>query len=322
MEKFYAPISGICSFGGIPIHEDLDTLKGMHPEIAVIGVPNDLGSCWRNGSKFGPKRIREASMTFTPVIDGCYDWEKDETFLGPDCNLIDCGDVPMITGDLLANHDATEAAIRKIVESGAVPVVLGGDHAITIPVAKALDSYKNICAIQFDAHLDWAYAPGGQKYCHNSPMRRISEMDHFDKMAQIGIRGFGSSRRTDFEDARAYGSVLVSAKEANRMGAEELAAKIPDSEFYYITIDIDGLEPGIAAATGTPAPGGLWYDTINDLLYEISKKGKIIGFDLVEVAPQQDTSEVTERTAAMLIMNLMGYIMKRIKAEKGESSSN
>ena len=318
MEKFYAPISGICSFGGIPIHEDLDTLAELKPEMAVIGVPNDLGSCWRNGSKFGPKRIREASMTFTPVIDGCYDWEKDETFLGADCDLIGCGDVPMITGDLLANHKNTEEAVRKIVAAGAIPVVLGGDHAITIPVAQALDSYDNICAVQFDAHLDWAYAPGGQKYCHNSPMRRISEMKHFNKMCQIGIRGLGSSRRSDFQDAKEYGSVLVSAKEANRMTPKELADKIPDSEYYYVTMDIDGLEPGIAAATGTPAPGGLSYDTINDVLYELSKKGKIIGFDLVEVAPAQDTSEVTERTAAMIIINLMGYIMKRVKAEKGE----
>lgn len=316
MEKFYAPISGICSFGGIPIHEDLDTLAELKPEMAVIGVPNDLGSCWRNGSKFGPKRIREASSTFTPVIDGCYDWEKDETFLGPDCNLIDCGDVPMITGDLLENHKNTEEAVRKIIAAGAIPVVLGGDHAVTIPVAKALDCYHNVCAIQFDAHLDWAYAPGGQKYCHNSPMRRISEMEHFDKMAQIGIRGLGSSRRSDFDDARAYGSVLISAKQANRMDPKEVAAMIPDSEYYFITMDIDGLDAGIAGATGTPAPGGLTYDTVNDVLYEIAKKGKIVAFDLVEVAPQQDTSEVTERTAAMLIMNLMGYIMKHVKEEK------
>lgn len=309
-EKFYSPICGICSFGGVQIHEDLDTLAELKPDAAIIGVPNDLGSCLRNGSKFGPKRIREASSSFTPGIDGCYDFERDETYLGADCTLVDCGDVSMVTGDLLKNHENTEEAIRKIVASGAVPVVLGGDHAITIPVAKALDSYSNICAIQFDAHLDWSYAPGGQKYCHNSPMRRISEMAHFDKMAQIGIRGLGSSRRSDFDDARAYGSVLISAKEANAMTAQEIAAKIPDSDYYYVTIDIDGLDAGIARGTGTPAPGGLTYDIVNDTLYEIAKKGKVVAFDLVEVAPACDTSQVTERVAAMLIMNFMGYILK------------
>lgn len=316
-EKFFAPISGICSFGSIPIHEDLDTLAETGADMAVIGVPNDIGSSWANGSRFGPKRIRESSVVFTPGIDGCYDWEKDETFLGEDCKLVDCGDVTMITGDLLQNHDRTEEAVRKIVEAGAVPVILGGDHAITIPCAKAMDSFSDVCAVQFDAHLDWAYAPGGQKYCHNSPMRRISEMDHFTKMAQIGIRGLGSSRRSDFEDARNYGSVLISAKQANRMDPEAVVDMIPDAEHYYITIDIDGMDAGLAMATGTPAPGGLLYDTINDILYELcrKKKGNVVGFDLVEVAPQIDSSEVTERTAAMIIINLMGYIMKAKKSK-------
>lgn len=319
-EKFFAPISGICSFGGLPIHEDLDTLAETGAEMAVLGVPNDLGTCWQNGSKFGPKRVRESSAVFTPGIDGCYDWERDETYLGDDCNLVDCGDVTMITGDLMANHKRTEEAVRKIVKSGAIPVVIGGDHAITIPVAQAMDSYKNICAIQFDAHLDWSYAPGGQKYSHNSPMRRISEMEHFDKMVQIGIRGMGSSRRSDFNDAREYGSVLISAKQANRMTAQEIAAMIPDADYYYVTIDIDGLDAGIAMATGTPAPGGLTYDIVNDTLYEIcKKKGQVVGFDLVEVAPSCDSSEVTERTAAMLIINFMGYIMKAKKEREAKA---
>ena len=309
--SFYAPISGIATFGGYPVHEDLDTIGELNPDMVVLGVPNDLGSSWRNGSKFGPKRVREATACITPSIDGCYDWERDEVFLDPKAyTIIDGGDVSIVTGDLVKCHEYTEEAVRKIVAAGAVPAIIGGDHAITIPCVKAMDSYDDLCVIQFDAHLDWAYAPGGQKYCHNSPMRRSAEMDHVTKMAQIGIRGLGSSRRSDFDDARAFGSVLVSAKEANRLTPEELVSRIPEAKNYYVSIDIDGLDGSIVPGTGTPAPGGLLFDTVNDALYEICKRGNVVGFDLVEVAPVLDASGFTDRVAAMLMINFMGYIMK------------
>lgn len=311
MEKYFAPICGICTFAGFPYHEDLDTLNA---DAAVLGVPVDMGACLRPGTRFGPKRIREASSSNSPMIDGNYDFERDTVYLHPsECKLVDVGDVPVITGDLLGTDAYIEEYVRKIVSKGAVIAVMGGDHSVTIPVAKALDKYDDICAIQFDAHLDWADAPGGQKYCHNSPMRRMSEMDHITKMCQIGIRGLGSSRKSDFDAARAFGSVLISAREAKKLGADEIVAKIPSAKHYFITLDIDGLDAGISRGTGTPAPGGLDYDLVNDILYGIAQKGDVVGFDLVEVAPSCDPSGVTERVASTLMVNFLGYILKAKK---------
>ena len=307
MNKFYAPISGIATFGTFPIHEDLDTLDA---DMVVMGFPYDIGVAYMTGTKFGPRRIREASARYNPTIDGCYDFELDEVFLDPKYKIYDVGDVTMITGDIKGCFDNAEAMVRKILDKGAIPVIMGGDHSITIPVVKAMDRYDDLCIVQFDAHLDWSDAPGGQRFSHGSPMRRSSEMPHVTKMCQIGIRGLGSSRKSDFEAARAFGSVIIPGKFARKMSPDEILAKIPKAKHYYVTIDIDGYDCSIAPGTGAPAPGGLDFDLVDQVLLGISKMGNVVGFDCVEVAPQYDHSEFTSMLAASTMINFMGYILK------------
>lgn len=307
MNKFYAPISGIATFGTYPYHADLETLDA---DVAIMGFPYDIGVAGLTGTKLGPRRIREASARFNPTIDGCYDFEEDEVFLSPTWKICDVGDIPMITGSLKGSFDNAEAFVRKVLDRDAMPVVMGGDHSITIPVVKALDRYEDLCVIQFDAHLDWSNAPGGQRYSHGSPMRRSSEMDHVTKMCQIGIRGVGSSRKSDFDDARRFGSVLISAKQAKQLGPEGILAQIPKAKHYYVTIDIDGFDARLAPGTGAPAPGGLDYYLVDETLKGIAALGNIVGFDLVEVAPQYDPSEFTMHLAAITMINFMGYILK------------
>lgn len=310
--KVNLPITGICSFAKYPIHTDLDTLEA---DMAVLGVPYDMGAPYLSGAKLGPRRIREISTHYGRGDAGFYDPERDEVFLAVPWRIRDCGDADMEPCDLAGSFENIEQAVRKIIERGAIPVVMGGDHSITIPVARALDCYEDLVVVQFDAHLDWTMAAGRQRFSNGSPMRRMSEMKHIGKMAQIGIRGLGSSRKSDFDDARAYGSVIIPAKQANRMTADEIAAMIPDGKRYFVTIDVDGFDLSIAPGVGSPSPGGLGFDLVNDVLERITKKGEVVAFDFVEVAPQYDPTNITPRVAAMTMLGFMGHILKR-KEEK------
>ncbi|MEH7374554.1 agmatinase, partial [Neobacillus drentensis] len=257
------PFTGICTFGKYPVCSDINQLDA---DVAVIGVPNDMGTQWKSGARMGPRGLREGSTLYSFGLNGAYDIEKDITYLGPRWKVVDCGDVDMVHGDMMQCHENTEEAIRKIVSKGAMPVVLGGDHSITIPVGKALEELGPFHVIQIDAHLDWADHRSGQRYGHGSCIRRLSEMDHVQKIFQFGIRGISSSLKEDVDAAREYGSVILSPRQIRKMGIERVIELLPEGEKYYITLDIDGLDPSVAPGTGTPSPGGFIYDEVNELL--------------------------------------------------------
>ncbi len=301
------PFVGIPSFGKFPICTDLEQLDA---HIAVLGIPYDLSIQYRTGTRLGPRGIRTESMLYA-FGSGGYDFERDDVFLGPQCKIVDCGDVDMIHGDLEQCFENAEIAVRKIVEKGAIPVIMGGDHAVTIPVVRALDCYDKIHILHIDSHLDWADARSGQRYGNGSPMRRVSELPYVDKMVQIGIHGIGSSRKCDFDDAKAYGSKLISPRQLRKMGIDEALSYLPEGEKYYITIDIDGLDASVAPGAGTPNPGGLTFDEVDEIVEKACKRGEVIGYDFVEVAPPYDPTGVTGMTAAKLMLNFMGYVLKK-----------
>ncbi|MFJ7730048.1 agmatinase [Neobacillus sp. NPDC097160] len=301
------PFTGICTFGKYPVCSDINQLDA---DVAVIGVPNDMGTQWKSGARMGPRGIREGSTLYSFGLKGAYDIEKDITYLGPRWKVVDCGDVDMVHGDMMQCHDNTEEAIRKIVSKGAMPVVLGGDHSITIPVGKALEELGPFHVIQIDAHLDWADHRSGQRYGHGSCIRRLSEMDHVQKIFQFGIRGISSSLKEDVDAAREYGSVILSPRQIRKMGIESVIELLPEGEKYYITLDIDGLDPSVAPGTGTPSPGGFIYDEVNEMLEGIAKRGEVIGFDLVEVAPPYDPAGMTGQVGARLALDLLSFVLK------------
>jgi len=305
--KINLPITGICSFAKYPICDDVNNLNA---DIAILGVPYDTGVGFLSGAKFGPRRIREVSTHYARGDAGFYDPEKDTVYLGAPWKIVDCGDADVVTGDILASFDNIEWAVRSIIEKGAMPVVIGGDHSISIPVGRALNMYEDVTVVQFDAHLDWSDAPGGQRFTNGSPMRRLSEMDHIGAMAQIGLRGLGSSRKVDFDSAREYGSVLIPASEVRRKTPEEIVAMIPEGKNYFVSIDIDSLDISQAPGVGSPSPGGLLYHELMPMLELLADRGNIVCFDLVEVAPQYDPAGITPRVAAMIALGFMGYILK------------
>lgn len=312
MKKLNQPITGICSFAKYPICTDLEELDA---DIAVLGVPYDLGVGFLSGARLGPRRIREVSTHYARGDAGFYDPETQEQLLAAPIRVVDCGDADVLHGDIEYSFKSIEESVRKILEKGAVPAIMGGDHSITIPVGRALSCLgSEICVVHIDAHLDWTDHVGPQYYGNGSPMRRLSEMDHIGPMIQIGMRGLGSSKRADFEDAEKYGSIVVPAKEVHRTGMQEVLKKVPKAEKYFISLDIDGYDISIAPGVGSPSPGGLYYDEVAELLAGVCSMGEIVGFDLVEVAPQYDPAGVTPRVAAMTMLNLMGQIMKHKKS--------
>ncbi|WP_330586925.1 agmatinase [Aminipila terrae] len=230
--------------------------------------------------------MREASTQYAKGPAGFYDFEDDEQYLASPLKIVDCGDADILQGDLDYSFQSIEYAVRKIIENGTIPIIMGGDHSITIPVGRALESVgEKVSIIQFDAHLDWTDHVGPQSYGNGSPMRRLSEMDHIDKMVQIGLRGIGSGKRSDYMDAKNYGSQLISAREAHEIGVEGVLKKIPKADKYFISFDIDGYDMSIAPGVASPYPGGLFYDQVMDIFKGICKMGKIVGIDMVEVAP-------------------------------------
>ena len=191
---------------------------------------------------------------------------------------------------------------------------MGGDHSISIPVAKALDEIgETINIVQFDAHLDFAMSRGPQKYGNGSPIRRMREMPHIGSIVQIGMRGLGSSSRQDWEEARAANTVIT-AKDFHRLGVEKVLAQIPAGK-TFITFDIDAYDISLMPATAAPSPGGLLYDETCELLSGICAKANIIGSDLVETAPSYDTPATTGcRLAALTMLHIMGQMTKKTLA--------
>jgi agmatinase len=138
-------------------------------------------------------------------------------------------------------------------------------------------------------------------------------MNHVTGMTQMGIRNVSSSNRSDYDAARAAGSDILSVRDVRRLGTEGVLDRIPAGVRYYVTIDIDGFDPSIAPGTGTPSHGGFLYYEVLEILQGLSKRGDVVGMDLVEVAPAYDPSGITSMLAAQLLMNFLGFIFHERK---------
>lgn len=306
-ESMRNPFVGIPSFLMSPMCFDLDQLEA---DIAVIGMPYDMCTSVKTGARFGPRGVREASTYNCYAHEGWYDPLRDEMFLGEPWKIVDCGNIDVLHTVYERSFKNCEAAIRKILSKGAIPFTIGGDHAITTPILRAFDSYSDLCVIQFDAHLDFTYKPFDIAEGPGSPMRRASEMGHIGKIIQIGMRGIGSSQYSDFQDARANGNTIITSGEVRKKGVEYVASQIPEGKNYYITFDIDGLDPSIAIGTGSPVPFGLYYEEASAIIEAAAYKGNIVGFDVTEVSPPNDTSDMTSMYAAQLMLDAMSFLTK------------
>ena len=302
------PFVGHCTFGKYPAVSQSSQLSA---DVAILGAPFDGGTQYRSGARFGPRAVREASTLFAFGHSGAYDFEDDYVYLpAGKTNIVDAGDADIVHTDTVQSHANIESAVRAILDAGALPVTIGGDHSITIPCLRAFDKQPPMHVVQIDAHLDFVDERCGVRFGHGNPMRRASEMSHVSGMLQAGIRNVSSSNREDYDAARAAGSTILSVRDVRRMGTEEVIAAVPEGARCYCTIDIDGFDPSIAPGTGTPSHGGFLYYEVLELLKALCRRGRVVGMDLVEVAPAYDPAAVTATLAAQLMLNFIGAILR------------
>ncbi len=301
------PFVGIATFAKSPV--ELDWSK-IDADIAVLGAPFDMGTQYRAGARFGPRAIREASTLFSFGHGGAYDFEDDVIYMPKDkVSVVDIGDADIIHTLTEKSHDNIEKGVRAILDAGAIPFTLGGDHAVHIPCIRAFRTEEPVHIVHIDAHLDFVDERHGVRYGHGNPLRRASELDHVTGFTQLGIRNVSSSNRSDYEAARKAGSDILSVRHFRKLGVQGVLERIPAGKRFYVTIDIDGFDPSIAPGTGTPSHGGFLYYEVLELLQGLTERGDIVGLDLVEVAPDYDRDGTTAFLAAQLLMNVMGYMM-------------
>jgi agmatinase len=305
-----APRAGTKTFCHFPLALDLDALDA---HVAILGLPyGDPYSMEEvtNDQSNAPTAVRHTSDL---AWEGLARWDFDlggTVFDGQEIRVVDCGDVPADPRDLSAHYRLAEAAVRKILKAGTMPISIGGDHGVPIPVFRALEEVGPVHLIQIDAHLDWRDHLNGAKEGYSSPIRRAAELSHIDQIFQIGLRCQGSARTEEFEAATAYGVDLTTAYELHDDGMEAVLARIPDGEKYYLTIDADGMEPSAMPGVAAPAPGGVTYPQMHKLIHGLVKKGKVVGMDIVEITPARDVNELTCITAARMITNLIGAAVR------------
>jgi agmatinase len=299
--RLIAPAAG---FLGAPVETDIERLAAG---VAVIGVPHGVAYPWAGTTAAcaaAPAAIRARSQRLAR-FRGHWDFDTDGPMLpldgGP--RLIDCGDVPGAPGEGPANVVRAEASVRAVLERGAVPIVLGGDDSIPIPVLRAYHGRGPLTVLQVDAHLDFRDEVDGVRDGYSSPMRRASEMAHVGQIVQVGLRGVGSARPGDVDDARAGGNLLVTARHLRERGVAWLLEQVPADASVFVSFDLDGLDPSIMPAVSAPAPGGLAWDEAAELLAGVGSRAA--GAAFTEFVPDLDTTGLAALVAARLVMLLI-----------------
>jgi agmatinase len=306
------PFVGISTFGKRPYVSDWSKIDA---DIAVLGAPYDFGTQFRSGARFGPRAVREASTLFSFGHGGAYDHEDDATYLGSDVRIVDLGDADIVHTDTTKSHANIKTGVNAILDAGALPVTIGGDHSINIPCIDAFDERGDIHILQIDAHLDFVDERHGVRNGHGNPMRRAAEKQYVTGLTQVGIRNVSSTAKEGYEDARKMGSDIISVRQMRELGAQGVINRIPEKARVYVTLDIDGFCPSIAPGTGTPSHGGFLYYEVLEMLQAVAKRHEIVGIDLVEVAPDYDHTGGTAILAAQILLNFLGFIFhQRAKA--------
>jgi agmatinase len=238
-----------------------------------------------------------------------YDFNFNDVLLADrQVRIVDCGDVDKQPDGSGQNPENITTAIRTILNRGAIPIALGTDEGGLIPALHAFNAYEALCVVHIDAHIDWRDERYGVREGYSSGMRRASEMPWVKGMAQVGLRGIGSARQQEVDDARSFGSIFIRAREVHEQGIEACIERIPAAEYYLVTIDSDAFDTAIAPGILFPSPGGLTFDETSDLVRGIAQKGSVAGINLFEVRPELDVNNLTASTAAQLIINFIGTL--------------
>jgi agmatinase len=302
--------TGPATFARLPYVRTLEDV-----DVAIVGVPFDTGVTYRVGGRFGPNAVRAASVMLRPYNSNL-DVKPFEVL-----SCVDYGDVAIVPGYTERSYAAIEAAVAPIVEAGVVPILIGGDHACTLPHLRATRTRGPVAVIDFDSHTDAWDAYFGEKYNHGTWMRRAIEEGLVDvgQSIEVGLRGslYGAEDWTRLKSE--LGLDYVTTEDVFTIGPEAVAARILERVGpgpAFISFDIDVVDPAYAPGTGTPEAGG---PSAHDLLAIVRALRGIdfVGFDVVEVIPAYDPAGQTATLAANLAYEMLSLVALRRAAAAG-----
>lgn len=259
----------------------------------------------------GAANAMRAAMEEDSAWPDHWDFDLDGPLLGDGAfTLADAGDLKTSSQDAAGNRASIETATAQILAAGAVPIMLGGDDSTPIPFIKALAPAGPLTIVQVDAHIDWRDERRGEPLGFSSTMRRASEMDHVERIIQVGIRGLGSARREEVEIARDWGAEIVTARALHEQGVSAALQHLPEGANCMITFDCDALDSSIMPAVMAPTPGGLSYTQAIDLVAGVAARGRPVAFDMIEFVPERDANGTAAFTAARIVANVIGHLAR------------
>jgi len=269
-------------------------------EAVIYGMPMDWTVSFRPGSRFGPARIREVSLgleEYSPYLDKHLE----------DVKYFDAGDIPLPFGNPQKSLEMIEEYVGKLLDEGKFPLGLGGEHLVSWPIFKALKKrYDDFAIIHIDAHADLREHYEGEPLSHSTPIRKACELIGAKNVYSFGIR---SGMREEFQFAKESGMYMAKFDVAAPL--KEILPSLKGRN-VYVTIDIDVLDPAHAPGTGTAEAGGITSKELLEAITAIAQSDvKVIGADLVEVAPAYDHSEQTQIAASKFVREiLLGWVKK------------
>ena len=303
---------------GAPVQENIDELTAR---IGLLGVPYDYGTFIpqnRQGTSRGPDAVRAApTYSYAGFLGsddpgaGWYD-VADETEYLKGVTMADCGDVTFQPGeggqgtDGGPNIQRITDVVKSIAARDALVVAIGGDHSMSFPVGRGMERYESVDVVHFDAHDDFANEINGARYTHGNNLRRLSELPFVNNLAMIGIT---SMTKQNHQEARNRGVNVVSAEKFKADGAAAtIDEAVRPARQIYVSIDIDVLDQSLVPGTTLPEPTGIPYKLLRDALAELCKKGRIVGFDIVELSPSFDFGGGTARQTSWIITHFLSAI--------------
>ncbi|MEE4360858.1 MAG: agmatinase [Pseudomonadales bacterium] len=294
-----APFAGLPTFLDFPFREDIENL-----DIGIVGVPMDLAVTNRPGARFGPRALRTIERV------GPYNHQL-RVAPGMKARIADVGDVPFRSRfDLHRCIEDIEAYFRRLHGAGLRTLAVGGDHSITHPIMKALGAERPVGMVHIDAHCDTGGTMEGEKFTHGGPFRNavLDGVLDPERCIQIGIRG---SSEYIWEFSQDAGMTVIHAETVDELGMDAVIARareVVGDGPTYITLDVDGIDPAFAPGTGTPEVGGLTPREVQRLLRGLAGL-RIIGGDVVEVAPEYDPSHNTAHVGAQMLFEILSVMV-------------
>ena len=307
--------AGPLSYGGAPYTQDAAFLEGA--DVAIVGAPMDELVSDRPGTRFAPRAIRAASCPPGPQLESGVD-----AFAG--LRVVDFGDAPVLPAEPVRSHAAIQETVGQVLAAGAIPVILGGDHSITEPDARACaGAHGPVGLVHFDTHTDTGAEVFGAELSHGTIMRRLVEEGSVDpeRYIQIGLRGYWPGDE-EFAWQKERGITSLFMHEVRDLGIREVMGRAIEAAGtgpVFLTVDIDVLDPAFAPGTGTPEPGGM---TTVELLWavrEVARRLDVVGADMVEVIPTGvGSADITALAADRIVREILGGIALHRKGTKGQ----